>query len=175
MSMAKVEPSGELYSERAEVKWSAFPDLFRAQVPEGIWRAGYVGHRLAHRFKGRAVFDVAFKLIAPVDVRHPPSELGNFFGKIVPRFVNKLSKRDKPSLQSTMARDYRICVELLPPRHIHLLNPREIYSGIEVEVEIVDIRVDSKGIAVPEGARYSKIENVLRRTAGRPPAWGPGP
>jgi hypothetical protein len=127
-------------------------------VPEGRYRLAYVSWEKGCVY-GREVWFVLFQI----------TEEGSFFGLLVLRYYNA-PKRPWLPRSSSLALDFEaISGGLRPPAN---LRPDMFLKGCEVLAEVATVRhriQGSRRVEIPETRRYSKVDRIIRLTAGSPP------
>jgi len=149
-------------------------DIF-IQIPDGTCVVGFMSARRVKRWN-RWIWDVRFRVIdasglepklepkTVAGVAMPPEAC---VGLGLPYFVNE-PERDRGSLRSKYATDFRRIVGRLPPRDLRKVGPEFIYGGCTLEVRVATIETDSGGVKLPEGARYSHVSEIVRVVDGTP-------
>jgi hypothetical protein len=132
-------------------------DPYSTRVPDGQYRVGYLGFERGVAY-GRERWFAWFKI----------TEDGPHFGKPILRFYNAPT-RAWTARSSNLAVDFIRLTGLRPPLR---LKPDLFLKGTEVLAEIIGVREANDGrrkIVVQEDAGYSKIDRLIRITAGSPP------
>jgi hypothetical protein len=97
------------------------------------------------------------------------TEPGEFSGLPLLRFWNEPRRTFLPRSHN-LALDFMAVIGTRPPSQG--LKPSDFLKGCEVLVETATVRHQTQGrrrIEVPEDCRYSKIDRLIRLTAGSPP------
>jgi hypothetical protein len=134
-----------------------YGDPYMTRVPNGQYRVGYLGFEKGVAY-GQERWFAWFKI----------TEEGAHFGKPIRRFYNAPT-RSFIARSSNLAIDFLSLIELRPPSRF---TPDDFLKGAEVLAEVVTVREANDGrrkIGLREEAGYSKIDRLIRITAGCPP------
>ncbi len=138
-------------------------DPMETLVPQGRYRMSYLGHDEGNSY-GRPVWFVRFQITEP----------GGYEGRVVLRFYN-IPKGARLARSSNLAIDFINLTGLRPPA---TLTPDWFLKGCEVLGKVVTVRerVDGRRrIQRPETLHYSKVDELLKITAGSPPCMAGRP
>ncbi len=127
-------------------------------VPSGRYLAAYLG-ATKFNFKGTDRWAVTFSIVQP----------GDHFGVLLNLYLYypRSGRRSTKGSQWRMA--YETATERKAPRDLVRHSPEWFLSGCEFEVRVIDVKTNSHGVVRPKHLVSSKIEAILRRTAGTPP------
>jgi hypothetical protein len=127
-------------------------------VPEGKYEVAFIRCEEGTAYREKRWFG-HFEIV----------DLGNqHHGKPVLRFWN--IPKGRVARTSNLFRDYVAVTNRRPP--MQGIKPDKFLKGCIVEVEVVTVEHRNEGrqrIKFPESCHYSKINRILRRTAGTPP------
>ena len=133
-------------------------DPYSTRVPDGQYRAGFIKWEKGTPYGARRWFG-HFQINEP----------GEYFGLPIRRFWNEPQGPFLPRSHN-LALDFMAVIGARPPSKG--LKPSDFLKGCEVLVETATVRHQSQGrrrIELPEGCWYSKIDRLIRITAGSPP------
>ena len=134
-----------------------YGDPYQTKVPDGQYRVAYLGCEQGSLYGHRRIF--AWLQI---------NEEGPHHGKPILRFYN-VPKREWTPRSHNLYIDYSTLTGLRPPTRF---SPDDFLKGTEVLAEVVTVRGRIQGrkrVELPEALHYSKIERLLKYTAGSPP------
>ena len=132
-------------------------DPYNTRVPEGHFRVTFHKCEKAIAYGVRRWF-VWFKI----------TESGPDFGKPILRFYNVPKRPFLPRSHNL----YLDCIALTGRRPPSNLTPEMLLKGCEVLAEVVTVKHQMRGsrrTELPEDCWYSKIDRLIRITAGSPP------
>ena len=133
-------------------------DPCSVRVPDGQYRAMYVDCESGSPYGGPRLF-AWFKITEP----------GEFMGLEIPRFYNTPRRPFLPRTHN-LWKDYVALIQSRPPTRGLTLD--HFLKGCEVLVATATVKRQSEGgrwIELPEDCWYSKIDRLIRITAGSPP------
>lgn len=133
-------------------------DPYGTLVPEGEYRAVFLRRETGFPH-GRTVWFCHFQI----------TEEGPHHGKRLLRFWNEPRKDFLPRTHNLFLDYVQLGGGRLPPGR---LTPEQFLKGCEVAVEVVTVKSKHDGrrvIELPKGLWYSKIDRLVRFTAGCPP------
>lgn len=132
-------------------------DPYSTLIPDGQYRAAFLRCEKGSAY-GAPRWFVWFQITEP----------GPYLGLPILRFYN-VSKRSWLPRTHNLALDY---MALFGCRLPSQLKPENFLKGCEVLVEIVTVKHQTHGkrrVELPERCWYSKIDRLIRITAGSPP------
>ncbi len=132
-------------------------DPYRTRVPDGQYRVAFDKCETGSAYGGPRWF-VWFRITEP----------GPFVGLPILRFYN-VPKRSWLPRTHNLARDYVDLIGRHPPSR---LVPKDFLKGCEVLAAVVTVKHQTQGkkrVELPEDCWYSKIDRLIRITAGSPP------
>ncbi len=132
-------------------------DPYGTLVPDGQYRVGYVTWEEGNAY-GRSLWFGHFKITEP----------GEYNGLPILRVWNK-PKRPYLPRSHNLALDYMALTGCYPRSAV---TPDELAKGCELLAETATVKHEIRGkrrIERPEGCWYSKIDRLIRITAGSPP------
>ena len=133
-------------------------DPYGTLVPPGEYRVTFVRREESRAF-GSLRWFCWFRITEP----------GPYFGSPLLRFYNVPRGRFLPKSHN-LAIDYINVIEQRPPARG--LKPENFLKDCEIRAKVVTVthRVTAKGrVKQPEAVHYSKIDRLIRITAGCPP------
>jgi len=134
-----------------------YGDPYQTKVPDGHYRAGYLGFETGSPYGQKRNF--AWFLI---------TEEGPHHGKPIVRFYNEPARAWIPRSHNLFL-DFSALTGLRPPARF---TPDDFLKGTEVLAAVITVRERIQGkrrIELPGALHYSKIERLLKYTAGSPP------
>ena len=90
-------------------------------------------------------------------------------GCLLRYYVPGLAETEHNSTRSKRAKDFRLIMELPPPRNLYRIPAADIYSGCIFEARVGEVEKDEDGASIPPGARHSVVRKILRLLEGEPP------
>jgi hypothetical protein len=133
-------------------------DPYATRIPDGQYRAAFITLETGFAFGSRRWFG-HFKI----------TEHGKFFELPLLRVWNEPRGAFLPRSHN-LALDFMAVIGTRPPSQG--LEPSDFLKGCEVLVETATVRHQTQGrrrVELPEDCRYSKIDRLIRLTAGSPP------
>jgi hypothetical protein len=136
---------------------AALGDPYGTHAPEGQYRAGYDGYE-AGWFSGQERWFAHFRITEP----------GEFHGNRLVRFYN-VPRRSYLPRSHNLRLDFERLLGVAPSPRV---TPDDFLKGTEVLVEVVTVTGHQQGrkrLERPAELHYSKINRLIRYTAGSPP------
>ena len=139
-----------------------YGDPYLTKVPERQYQVAYLGCERGSPHGKKRIF-AWFQI----------NEEGPHHGKPIVRFYNAPTREWIPRSHNLYL-DFTVLTGLRPPTRF---TPDDYLKGTEVLAEVVTVHERIQGrrrIEIPEALHYSKIERLLKYTAGSPPCTRSG-
>jgi hypothetical protein len=125
-------------------------------IPQGIEEIAFIAEQKVKWFK-REVWVVIFQIVS-----------GDHSGAILPMWIN-VPRSDWPVRMShALAQAWVVATGAKPPRDLARRRPSSFLEDCAFQAQIRTVSRDMNRVERPEGASYSRVAYLIRRTAGTP-------